>query len=104
MELHPLQFYAQHMVKKYTFVFCYLSQMEKLKEESMAADNGLQRPYLSTDEYPPYTGIPGTYPAMPYSSLGASRHLDGLEHGLSLDKRYNFGDLALQVGQRFDSS
>ena len=70
----------------------------------MAADNGLQRPYLSTDEYPPYTGIPGTYPAMPYSSVGASRHLDGLEHGLSLDKRYNFGDLALQVGQRFDSS
>ena len=73
--------------------------MEKLKGDSMNSsghNNGLQRPYLSTDEYPPPNGIPGVYPPMPFSSLGNSRHLDGLE-GLALDRRYNFNDVALHV-------
>ncbi|XP_075243361.1 uncharacterized protein LOC142337751 isoform X2 [Convolutriloba macropyga] len=72
-------------------------KMEKLKGDSMNSsghNNGLQRPYLSTDEYPPPNGIPGVYPPMPFSSLGNSRHLDGLE-GLALDRRYNFNDVAL---------
>ena len=56
----------------------------------------LQRPYLSTDEYPPMTALPGMNPQVAFPSTG-SRNLDALETGLGLDRQYDHGDMLLRV-------